>query len=252
MRAARCNQWIVRGEKLDAQALDQAVKENFRCIADAIYDLYHTSENPSAVLRLLEPNPTAVQFVQRPKFTDRGLIVAGIHMSNFDMVYQMGGLAGLQALALTLPELSAGYKKQLEMRLKKGAEVLPATLGNLKYAIDYLKRGGLVFTAIDRPDENITYRPKFFGRPAPMPNHHIFLALKASVPIMIAATIKMPDGKYHFLFSDPIEMQNHPDRHNEILLNTENVLRIVEDFIRHYPSQWAMTYPVWPDAMGLV
>jgi lauroyl/myristoyl acyltransferase len=85
--------------------------------------------------------------------------------------------------------------------------------------------------------------------PAPVPIHHIFLALKARVPIVVAGVIRKADGKYHFLFSDPIEMQPHPDRHQEILLNAENILRVGEDFIRTDSSQWSMTFPVWPEAL---
>jgi phosphatidylinositol dimannoside acyltransferase len=250
--ATRCNQWIAQGEQLDMPALDKAVAENFRSIACSIFDLYHNLHNPAAFLRLIEPHPTAIQLVQRPEFSARGLVIAGVHMSNFDMVFQMGGLAGINALALTLPELNAGYQMQLDMRLKKGMHMLQASVGTIKHAVDHLRAGGMVLTGIDRPDERYIYRPKFFGRPAAVPIHHIFLALKARVPIIVGATIKHPDGKYHFLFSEPIEMQPHPDRHKEIIINAETILNVAEDFIRHDPSQWAITFPVWPEAMDQV
>ena len=252
VRAARCNQWVARGEQLGGSLLNQAVKENFRSIADSIFDLYHNMDNPSAFLGLIEPHPTAIQLVQRPEFSERGFVLAGIHLSNFDMVFQMGGLAGMQALALTMPELSAGYQKQLEMRVKKGMHLIQASVGNLKRAIDHLKSGGVVMTGIDRPDESYIYRPKFFGHPAAVPIHHIFLALKARVPILVGATIKETDGKYHFLFSEPIEMQPHPDRQTEILLNAERVLHVAENFIKTDPRQWSMTFPVWPEMVEQV
>jgi lauroyl/myristoyl acyltransferase len=47
-------------------------------------------------------------------------------------------------------------------------------------------------------------------------------------------------------------MQSHPDRHQEIIINAERVLHIAEDFIRRDPSQWSMTFPVWPDIMDMV
>jgi lauroyl/myristoyl acyltransferase len=249
VRAARCNQWVVHGERLTGQELNLAVRLNFRNIADAIYDLYHNIDTPTAFLRMIEPHPVAIQLVQRPEFAERGLVVAGVHLSNFDMVFQMGGLAGIQALVLTLPELSAGYRKQLEMRVKKGMQVVQASVGNIKHAIEHLKAGGMVITGIDRPDDSYVYRPIFFGRPAAVPIHHVFLALKAKVPILVGATIKRADGKYHFLFSDLIEMQPHPDRQTEILLNAERVLQQAEKIILHDPSQWSMTFPVWPDAL---
>lgn len=247
VRAARCNQWVVHNEHLEGRALDWAVHQNFRRIADSIFDLYHNLDKPAAFLELIEPHPVAIQLIQRSEFSERGLVVAGVHLSNFDLVFQMGGLAGIKALALTLPELSAGYQKQLEMRVKKGMHLLRASVGNIKHTINHLKAGGTVITGIDRPDESYTYRPIFFGRPAAVPIHHVFLALKARVPILVAATIKRPDGKYHFLFTEPIEMEYHGDRETEIIINAERVLQEAEKFIRLDPSQWSMTFPVWPD-----
>jgi phosphatidylinositol dimannoside acyltransferase len=248
VRATRTNQWVAQGEQLDKSILDMAVAENFRNIASSIFDLYHNLDNSAAFLHLIEPHPTAIQLIQRPEFSARGLVIAGVHMSNFDMVFQAGGLAGIKALGLTLPELNAGYQKQLDMRLKKGLRLVQASVGTIKHAVDHLKAGGMVITGIDRPDNGYIYRPKFFGRPAALPIHYIFLALKAHVPVIVGATIKRSDGKYHFLFSEPIEMQSHPD----IVLNAETILRVAEDFIRQDPAQWAMTFPVWPEAMDLV
>jgi len=252
VRAARCNQWIASGGQLDPDSLNKVVADNFRSIACSVYDLYHNINKPATFLRLIEPDPIAIQLVQRPEFSDRGLVVAGIHMSNFDMAFQVGGLSGIKALVVTLPELNAGYQIQTNMRSKNGLSMVQASVGSLKHAVDHLKAGGLIITGIDRPDDSYLYRPKFFGRPAAIPIHHIFLALKSHVPIIVAAIHKQSDGKYHFLFSEPIEMQPHPDRNTEILLNAEMILRVSEGFICRDPSQWAMTFPVWPDAMDQV
>ena len=62
------------------------------------------------------------------------------------------------------------------------------------------------------------------------------------------AAIVQPDGIYHIVASDPIEMQLIPDRENEMILNAEKVLSVAEGFIRQAPHQWAMFYPVWPNA----
>jgi KDO2-lipid IV(A) lauroyltransferase len=252
VRAVRCNQWIVHGEDLDQATLDKLVADNFRRIATSIFDYYHNINNPAASLRMLEPHPFAVQLVQRPEFADRGLIVAGVHMSNFDMAFQVGGLAGVKAYVITLPEFNAAYQKQWELRKKGGLNFELASIGSIKHAVEHLKAGGMVISAVDRPDQNSSYRPKFFGRPAAMPIHHIFMALKAHVPIIVATILKQSDGKYHFLFSDPIEMQSHPDRRTETVLNAENVLHVAEEYIRHDSIQWAMTFPVWPEAMNQV
>jgi KDO2-lipid IV(A) lauroyltransferase len=228
------------------------VSDNFQDIALSIFDYYHTLNNPPASLRMIEPHPFVVQFVRRPEFSDRGMVLAGIHMSNFDMAFQMGGLAGVKALSITLPDFNSAYQKQYDMRLKSGMNVVPASFGSIKYAVSHLRAGGAVITAVDRPDASSAYRPKFFGLPAMLPVHHIFIALKAHVPIIVGAIQKQNDGKYHFFFSEPMEMESHPDRHEEILLNAERVLHVAENLIRQNPNQWSMTFPVWPEALSQV
>jgi lauroyl/myristoyl acyltransferase len=76
----------------------------------------------------------------------------------------------------------------------------------------------------------------------------IHLALKTKVPIVVMANIKKPDGKYHILTSDFIEMKPYPDRRTELLQNTETILDIAAGFIRQAPYQWGMPKPVWPSA----
>jgi KDO2-lipid IV(A) lauroyltransferase len=252
VRATRCNQLVMRGENLDQSALDEIVCENFRSTARSIFDLYHNINNPKVFTQIIEAHPIAEQILQRPEYAERGLVVAGLHMSSFDFIIQASGMAGVKAMILGLPNLNPGYQKQLEMRREKGLNIVSASTAAIKQAVRYLRDGGTVMTGIDRPDESYPYHPLFFGRPASLPVHHIFMALKAQVPVLVGSVIWQPDGRYHFLFSEPIEMQPHPNRQTEILLNAENVLHVAEDFIRQYPSQWAMTFPVWPEAMDQV
>jgi KDO2-lipid IV(A) lauroyltransferase len=252
VQAARLNQWIVRGENLSQIELDAVVRQNFRNTARSIFDLYHNINNPKVFRQIVDVHPTAEELLQRPEYTDRGLVVAGIHMSNFDFIGQAAGLQGVKAMFLALPDMHPGYRKQLDMRKEKGMNIVPTSSASIKQAVKFLRNGGTVMTGIDRPDESFPYRPRFFGRPAPLPIHHIFLALQARVPILVGSVIWQSDGKYHFLFAEPIEMQTHTDRHQEIIQNAERVLQVAADFIRQDPSQWSMTFPVWPDVMDQV
>ena len=252
IRSVHLNQWVVTGENLNQAALDDAVRKNFRSTARSIFDLYHNINDPNVFRKIIDVHPLAEQLLARPEYAERGLVVAGIHMSNFDFIGQVAGMAWVKAMFLGLPEMHAGYQKQLEMRKERGMNIVPTNFGTIKQALKYLRDGGVVMTGIDRPDDSYHYRPLFFGRPAALPIHHIFLALKAQVPILVGSVIWKSDGKYHFLFSEPIEMQPHPVRHQEIIQNAEGVLHVAEDFIRQDPSQWSMTFPVWPDAMDKV
>jgi len=79
---------------------------------------------------------------------------------------------------------------------------------------------------------------------------HILLALKTGVPVALTSASQNQEGRYQIDISEPIDMTPHPDRHQEILLNAERVLSVAEEAILQAPHQWAMFYPVWPEAMA--
>jgi KDO2-lipid IV(A) lauroyltransferase len=252
VRATRANQWVVSGGELSGEALDRRVKEVFRNTARSIYDLHHDIGRETVVRRLLDQETELKSLLQRPKYAERGLVVVGLHLGNFDFVLQAAFRHGAQALVLTVPEVSGGYRIQYEMRRKTGMELMPASVGALRRCIEHLKQGGWVVTGMDRPVEKPTVRPLFFGRPASLPVHHVYLALKSRVPVMVVATLRREDGSYYFLSSEPLEMASGDEREAELKQNAEAVCRAAENFIRLAPEQWAMSFPVWQEALDEV
>jgi KDO2-lipid IV(A) lauroyltransferase len=250
--AARANQWVVSGGNLSADELDLRVREMFRHTARAIYELNHFIHNPEMVSRLVQYDAVGRQIIERGQDEKRGMIVVGVHLGNFDFALRAAAIKGLRALVLTLPNLDGGYQLQYDMRKDLGMEILPASVSSFRQAVEHLRTGGVVLTGIDRPLTSTKYRPQFFGHPASLPVQHISLALKARVPVVVAATMMQPDSSYRFKFSEPIEMVSHPDRRAEIVSNAESVLQVAEEYIRQAPQQWSMFFPVWPDVMELV
>jgi KDO2-lipid IV(A) lauroyltransferase len=240
---------VVSGEELSKKALDRQVRETFRNTARSIYDLHREIQNSERAIRLVQEENLLSALLKRPRFAERGLMVVGLHMSSFDLMVQAAVRLGCKGLVLTLSELPKGYQQQFEMRKQSGMELMPVSKTALRKSVDHLKQGGLVVTGMDRPMEAPTYRPLFFGRPSALPVGHIYLALKARVPLIVTAVIRNPNNSYKLLSSDPIEMIPCHDRDDELLLNAEVACRQAEEYIRLAPEQWSMSFPVWPEAL---
>lgn len=251
-QAVRLNQWMARGAKLEKDRLDRAVGETLQNNIRDLYDLYHYIQRPEAMKRRICLNPLAAELVERPELAGRGLVIVGIHLSNFDGILQSLCRQGLKPLVLTIPDPQGGRRVEYELRKKTGMNLAPTSLGTLRQAVRRLERGGLVLTGIDRPVAGPKLRPVFFGQPAPLPTHHIYLALKAHVPVVLMAAIRQKDGRYNVLSSGLMEMEHHPVHETEVLQNAERVLRQAEDFIRLAPQQWNVPLPVWPDLLSHV
>ena len=252
VRALRANQWIVHGESLQGEALDQRVLETLRYSAHFLFDLYHYSHAFEATRELIVFDSSFQEIAQRTEFDRRGLVVAGLHLSNFDLILQWLSRAGMKLLVLTIPDPQGGRRVEYELRKKTGMHLLPASVSAFRQALRHLQKGGMVLTGVDRPIDNPELQPCFFGHPAALPMHHIFLAVKARVPIIITAAYLQRDGKYHVFASEPIEMDYRPDANRTLLRNAEKVLAVAEEFIRRAPQQWSVPLSVWPQRMDLV
>jgi KDO2-lipid IV(A) lauroyltransferase len=237
---------------LQGKALDQAVLETLLYSAHSLFDLYHYNHNFDATRQLIVFDRSFDVIAQRSEFDQQGLIIAGLHLSNFDLVLQWLCKGGLKPFVLTIPNPKGGRQVEYQIRKRTGMNLVPVSVGALKQALKHLQRGGMVLTGIDRPIDKPEVCPRFFGRPAALPIHHIFLASKARVPVAITAVYLQPDGKYHVLASDPIKMETCSDPAEQILRNAEKVLAIAETFIRRFPRQWSVPLPVWPEIMDEV
>ena len=252
IRAIRTNQWVIRGAGPGKEALDRAVRDTLRHSAHSLYNLHHYIHDPKAIHNMVDLNPVARGLVERPEFRGRGLVLTGLHLSNFDFVLQSMCLQGLKALVLTIPNPQGGRRMEFEMRKRTGMNLVPASLSAMKQAVKHLEQGGVVMTGMDRPVAEPKTHPRFFGHVSSLPTHHIHLAMKAGVPIMIIAARQGTDGRYHVTTSEPIEMESDPDHEKAVVRNSEQVLKEAEKFILQAPEQWVVSLPVWPDLMDKV
>ena len=252
VQAIRANQWVVNDEALEGDTLDKLVRATLRHSARSLFDLYHYSHDFEATRRLIVFDASFDGLARRTEFADRGLMIAGMHLSSFDLILQWLARDGLRPLVLTIPDPTGGRRMEYEIRKRTGMNLVPASVGALRKALKQLQKGGMVLTGIDRPIEKPEVMPRFFGRPAALPIHHIYLAIKARVPIVITAPYRQADEKYHVFASEPIEMDSCPNLKEALLQNAEKVLAIAEMFIRQAPQQWSVPLPVWPQIVNQV
>ncbi len=252
VRAVRGNQWVVSGEGRAGGTLDRAVQETLRHSARSVFDLYHYLEDPAAIGRMIILDPAVERLTRRSQFADRGLMLAGIHLSSFDLLLRWFCGRWRHLMVLTVPDPQGARRAEYEMRKQLGMKLVPATVAGLRRALRYLERGGTVLTGIDRPIARPRLFPRFFGRPAALPVHHILLATRASVPVAVVAAMLEKDGKYHVRTSNLIELRRDQGGDDETLRNAETVLRVAEGFILQAPQQWSVPLPVWPCTMDLL
>ncbi|MGD2156995.1 MAG: lysophospholipid acyltransferase family protein [Anaerolineales bacterium] len=250
IRSVRSNQWVVHREQITADELDRHVYEVVHHAARCYYDLYHNLHDPEGLKSLVPFDSMTKLMIEKSQDRSQGAIVVGPHLSNFDLILLAGAYHGLKAQALSFGQPPGGYKVQNRIRAATGLNITPISYRSLSQALDYIKRGGLVITGVDRPIGRDRERLTFFGRQTYLPTGHIRLAMKAEVPVYVAGAQLGDNGKYFLHLSDPIHMKKHSSRSESIRINAEKVLRVVENYIQLAPKQWLMFFPVWPETVN--
>lgn len=247
VRALRANQWVISGGGLSEKEIRRAVYEVLHQHTHGLYDFYHNLERPQEVLRRTDFDPSFAGLFEQVKSGQYPALFLTPHTSNFDLAGRSLALRGLNFQVLSFPRPPSGYQLQNRIRMEVGIEVTPMSIEATQKAKQRLRSGGVVLTGLDRPLADARLRPRFFGRPAPLPVAYVHLALQCEVPMFVVACVSPRPHFYRLVCSPPIWPQPHPDRDTELLTNAEAVLAEAEKIIRAYPRQWVMFYPVWPD-----
>lgn len=270
VRILRLHQWMAGGRRASPPELDAAVLESLRWTGRAFYTFFHCFGSPARTRRMAPAPEKLLALYRQSQQEQRGLLIIGVHLGNFDLAIQAVALYGLRGLAISLPENGAtgaagqgaanpgaanpGAAVAWQHRLRRlsGIEVLPASVSTFRLGIERLQAGQVVATGIDHPLANGRDCPGFFGAPASLPNHYVHLAWKAQAPLVLVSALQDARGAIEIQVSDPIELQPFPDRERMIRENTQMILALAERWIGQNPQQWTVFKPVWPDLLDQV
>lgn len=177
---------------------------------------------------------------------EKGVLLFGAHFGNWEI-----GNAALAVLSMPVVFI---YRILDSKFLEKNITAVRASCGNtslskenaMRPMIRLLNKGQTISLLID---QNVAWYGgvfvDFFGRPACTTSGLALLALQTGAPVLPAFTHRLPSGKYQLEIGPKIEIIRTGNRHNDVLLNTQNFTNMIEDKIRRHPSQWFWMHQRW-------
>lgn len=178
--------------------------------------------------------------------TGKGVLLFGAHFGNWEI--------GNAALALNTAPFVFIYRILDSPFLEKSITSVRSSYGNISLSkenamrpmIRLLKKGATINLLID---QNVAWYDgvfvNFFGRPACTTSGLALLALYTGAPVLPFFTRREPSGRYILEIGKPVEISRSGNRSNDVLLNTQNFTKIIEDKIRNYPEQWFWVHQRW-------
>lgn len=175
----------------------------------------------------------------------KGVITVTAHLGN----YEFGGVViSLLGYKFNVVALSHKEKKVNDLfvgqRTRAGINVIP--LGSaLKKCYEALKRGEVLALVGDRDFSPNGVNAKFFGKEALLPRGPAAFYLKTGAQIVPGFLIRMPDDTFELRFERAISCDITGDEAVDEKRVTELCLKVIEDYVRRYPSQWYMFRRFW-------
>ncbi|HEV2492897.1 MAG TPA: lysophospholipid acyltransferase family protein [Terriglobia bacterium] len=85
----------------------------------------------------------------------------------------------------------------------------------------------------------------FFGRSASTTTGPARIARKTGAPLVLGLAIWDTKLRKYRLRFEPVEWIHREDPEEEILVNTANFTRLIEEYVRRYPDQWLWVHRRW-------
>ena len=246
--ALRSNQSVVQGLPADDPLIIRTVEQVLRNTMRSYISLFEVMKGGFETLaKVATPDEDMLETIDEILEEGGGMLYVGAHTIGLDhLLIYFGGL-DYHTQVLAYPEVMPSYQAQNDLRRSFGLNIAPVSYQSLRAAITYLREGGVVVTAADRPDESGIFM-EFFGKQAWLPVGHVRLALKTNAPIMVGVTYSIEPGRYRAKSLGVIRPEQFEGREDPEREIAQQVIQRIEGFIREHPDEWWMFHRVWPDA----
>jgi KDO2-lipid IV(A) lauroyltransferase len=176
----------------------------------------------------------------------KGVLIFSAHFGNWEI--------GNAALAIMTQPFIFVYRVFDSPFLERIITGVRASYGNISLSkenamrpmIRLLKNGATINLLID---QNVTWYEgvfvDFFGRKACTTPGLALLALHTKAQVLPVFTRHLPDGKYLLEIGKKVEIVSSGNRDTDVLINTQNFTKIIEEKIRQYPEQWFWIHQRW-------
>ncbi|OPY88286.1 MAG: Lipid A biosynthesis lauroyl acyltransferase [Syntrophaceae bacterium PtaU1.Bin231] len=176
----------------------------------------------------------------------RGVLMFGAHFGNWELSAAVFSLLVHPVTVIYRP-LDSELLDNLVLHVRSASGNVPLAKDRaMRQMLRVLKDNGVLGILVD---QNAAWQEgvfvDFFGRPACTTDGLALLALHTDSPVVPAFLIRQPNGKYRFVVGEEVPTVRTGDKAHDVLANTQNYTRIVEETVRRYPDQWLWVHQRW-------
>ncbi len=242
--AVAANMRAVLGSEVDNARLKRAVRAVFRNAAKNYFDLIHL---PHMKLNDIESRITTHGWhnFEDALNSGRGVILVTAHLGSFDMAGQIFA-ARCAKVTILVEALKPAVllNHVIALRRSKGLSCIPGQSGVLGVVTQALHRGEAVGLVCDRDIGKDGRKAKFFGKETTFPAGAVRIAMRTGAAVVPAFNLRREDGRYDVYFEPALDII--PSGDDAVARNMEQIIAVLEKYIRTSPEQWVVLSPIWP------
>ena len=177
---------------------------------------------------------------------NRGIILFGAHFGNWELSVIAISLL-LKPLIVIYRPLDSGILDDLVMTVRSSTGNAPIPKDRaMRQMLRSIKKNEILGILLD---QNVAWQEgvfvDFFGRPACTNNGLALLALHTNAPVIPGYVLRLENGKYRLVVKEEMQIVHTGNEDEDILINTQNFTRVIEDIIRQQPDQWLWIHQRW-------
>lgn len=180
----------------------------------------------------------------------KGVIFLTCHMGAFDLQITNMALRGLKPLIIGTVLKDPRLNQLLwEQRNALGAVAIERGKETIRL-IKNLKSGGCVAILIDQDTSVKSRFVNFFGMPASTPVGAAIFAMKTGAIVVPTYIYLGKDNMQHMHFLPEVPLVLTGDEEKDMITNTANYTKCIEEMIRQHPAQWVWMHERWKTRPG--
>jgi KDO2-lipid IV(A) lauroyltransferase len=177
---------------------------------------------------------------------NRGLLMFGAHFGNWELSAVTVSLL-LKPVVVIYRPLDSSILDNLVFGVRSSVGNIPVPKDRaMRQMLRSIKKNEILGILID---QNVAWQEgvfvDFFGRPACTTNGLALLALHTDAPVVPGYILRLENGRYRLVIKEEMQVVRTGDEDEDILINTQNFTRVIEDIIRLQPDQWLWIHQRW-------
>ncbi len=234
---------IAFGNEKSRLEIEAIAKKTFFNVANMIFESSRAFQWDTATIRK-NLKVEGLKHIDAAHRKGKGVLLLTGHVGNWEMSLFMTDLTPYFVTGVYKKQKMAAVERYvLEKRQSRGGRMYPLkeAVAGILYELD---QGNLMGLLMDQNAKKRGVFVDFFGKKASSNKGLAQLALSTGSPVVPYFVVKR-NGGYVIEFLPEVPLINTGDVDADILANTFEYNKIIEDFIRKYPDQWLWVHRRW-------